>query len=1124
MKTKKMLALLLAVAFCLGLLPIGELGLSVAKADNVTWPQITGFTYTKIYWASSAEFDDNITGAAIGDPVITQYDALEPKTEGSTTEYYAGEIVITVDGLCTNSKNAQIRTNANAGESWDVTIAWNGDEGTKTTTANISFTANNSYTNTANLWLSRDGVKYYYKIKLHPQTSQTAKAPVLTVPTAERTSESTASLGFSSSEEGTYYLSSVYDVAQTSPTIDTTEEGRAMVKGKNTVAVSNLSGIDGKYIYVVGKNDVGMSKPLEIAVPGVTYVLGHAQSEVFAWDVSGNGKLVGKFYTEQFTDSNGNAITKAAPGDIVTVTLGAFEPDSYIANEVSYENGVFSSWKDSFKLSGWNIEGVTEYNGGIAPTAESYSFSFKMPERDVQVQAVLQETGATVKLSTNVRNAAEMIGIYGGNSSHLLMLGDNAASGQVMLKAGLAISARFYGCERAYKFKEWQVKEDGQSLNFTTDMVEDIDGKKTPCINDLILEEGKTYDITLLFDAKTFSTVRAAVNNAAMGSATVAVGSGSPGATQIAYEGDTVTLTAAPGERYKLTEWNVVDADGTPITVAAEKDDTNKATFTMPATSKAITATANFAVDPDKASNLNVLSSVTLYDAEGGFIAAGSKNGTSFTITLPHGYDTTNLATDVLKLACSPYATIRKSGEDVDWPAEGKACDMALDTPTTFTVKAEDGTEQSYTITITKAKSSDKDITAAALLNVTGDTTPIAEGVINESAKTITITLAQDTDSATLNSIGMKYLKLTHSAGANVAMTGGYSDAVGTYKWANGDVMCNMSLNTPSSFVVTAEDGSTKTYTITIAYTAPDVPNLSAGTAERTSDTTATVKFTSSEAGAYFYSVVNSGAAAPTIGTSTGGTSAVVGENTIALTNLTVGARDIYIIVKNAAGVESTALKVEIPAFSSADEGTYSITVSAPTGGTITPNRTKANAGDTITVTVTPNAGMQMVSGSLTYTIAVAGGATVNITGNTFTMPENDVSLTCRWETATATTNGITGFSINGVAGAVNNSSNTISVTLPYGTDVTRLVPTIAGSNIASISPSSGTTVNFSKPVTYTVTMTDGTVKTYTVTVYVAAGTAADEMWDKLTDFYNQVPWWKYAENQQNYGRYPRYW
>ena len=65
---------------------------------------------------------------------------------------------------------------------------------------------------------------------------------------------------------------------------------------------------------------------------------------------------------------------------------------------------------------------------------------------------------------------------------------------------------------------------------------------------------------------------------------------------------------------------------------------------------------------------------------------------------------------------------------------------------------------------------------------------------------------------------------------------------------------------------------------------------------------------------------------------------------------------------------------------------------------------------------------------------------------------------------------------------------------------------------------------DFSKPVTYTVTLTDGTVKTYTATVYVQSGTQADQMWEKLTDFYNQVPWWKYAEHQQSYGKYPRYW
>ena len=94
-------------------------------------------------------------------------------------------------------------------------------------------------------------------------------------------------------------------------------------------------------------------------------------------------------------------------------------------------------------------------------------------------------------------------------------------------------------------------------------------------------------------------------------------------------------------------------------------------------------------------------------------------------------------------------------------------------------------------------------------------------------------------------------------------------------------------------------------------------------------------------------------------------------------------------------------------------------------GGTITPNRTKANAGDEIIVTVTPDSGYQMVADSLTYTLAVAGGETVKITNNRFTMPEGNVSISCQWETAATTSTGITGFSINGVAGAVNNTTNT---------------------------------------------------------------------------------------------------
>ena len=495
--------------------------------------------------------------------------------------------------------------------------------------------------------------------------------------------------------------------------------------------------------------------------------------------------------------------------------------------------------------------------------------------------------------------------------------------------------------------------------------------------------------------------------------------------------------------------------------------------------------------------------------------------------TLPAGTDTSKLSEMILKLTVSDYATVKKSGDTDNWPAEGKACGMELDKTATFTVTAENGETQDYKVTITRTKSSEKDITAAVLLNQTGDTTPFARAEISETE--IIFTLPSDTDKSVLNSIGMKYLKLTYPESATVKMKDGYDDATnGGYRWSNGDIMCNMSINSPVKFTVTAENSSTKEYTIEIKYTAPAAPTLSNGSATRTSKTGATVKFTSSEAGNYFYNVVGHGAAVPTVDTSKNGTSAVKGENTITLSNLTKDARDIYIVVVGAAGGESTALKVEIPAYGSGtdtpDTGAYKISISAPKGGTITTNRTKADAGDEIIVTVTPDNGYQMVSGSLTYTLAKAGGETKTITNGRFTMPAGDVSITCKWETATTTVKGITSFSINGVAGAVNNSTNTITITMPRGTDVTKLTPVIATNGVKSLTPGNGETVDFTNAVTYTAAMEDGSSKTYIVTVYVDKGTLADQFWDKLTDFAAQVPWWQYAEKQQSTSKYPKYW
>ena len=498
--------------------------------------------------------------------------------------------------------------------------------------------------------------------------------------------------------------------------------------------------------------------------------------------------------------------------------------------------------------------------------------------------------------------------------------------------------------------------------------------------------------------------------------------------------------------------------------------------------------------------------------------------------TLPAGSDTSKLGEMILKLTVSDYATVKKSGDTGNWPAEGKACDMELDKAATFTVTAENGSTQDYTVTITKAKSSEKDITAVKLLNA--DKSVIAEGKL--SGTTWTITLPSNTDKALINKIGSApdvFMQINYT-GVSLAQAEGYDDATGIIgKWSSGNVMCGISPNSSKTFTVTAEDGSTKTYTVEIKYTAPNAPTLSNGSATRTSKTGAAVKFTTNEAGTYYYKVVTHGAAAPTadeIMKSTTHGTASAGETTITLSNLTEDARDIYIVVVNASGGESTVLKVEIPAYGSGSEtpdtGKFTITINAPKGGTITTNRTKADKGDEIIVTVTPDSGYQMVEGSLTYSLAVAGGETVKITGNRFTMPAGNVTITCKWETATTTAKGITSFSISGVVGAVNNTTNTITITLPRGTDVTKLTPVIATNGVKSLTPGNGETVDFTNAVTYTAAMEDGSSKTYTVTVYVDKGTLADQFWDKLTDFATQVPWWEYAKHQQSTSKYPKYW
>ena len=118
-------------------------------------------------------------------------------------------------------------------------------------------------------------------------------------------------------------------------------------------------------------------------------------------------------------------------------------------------------------------------------------------------------------------------------------------------------------------------------------------------------------------------------------------------------------------------------------------------------------------------------------------------------------------------------------------------------------------------------------------------------------------------------------------------------------------------------------------------------------------------------------------------------------------------------------------------------------------------------------------------TGPVTYTVTATDGFTRNYTVIVSVAP--------------STAKDITDFIILGVHGAI--TSNAISLTVPYGTDVTNLTPTIAITG-ASVSPASGVPRDFTNPVTYTVTAADSSTKIYTVTVSVALNPAKD-----ITDF-----------------------
>lgn len=1104
--------------------------------ESAQYPYLTSFEVVDVKFTSkNPAFAPGKDGTLIGVEWKNYPDGPQESDDKTYCDYVLGEIKVYTNGIPTSSRKrgtvvTPVYTLANS----DLVTQYATVSG-KPMTGTMTAGSTTSIRSDIICFTTADGTKYGYNLTVKDGSDLQEEKPTeikLESIAVNRTAEDTATIYIKSNVAGTYYYA--VTEADEEPSFDETAEATALRRYANTIQLTGLTA-GAKKLHILAKSEGLDNVTVSFDVPKFAVAHSLSASTSLIWEDQGDkdGNRKGNVV---FTNQSGTPITSAFEGETVTAMA---EPYS---ESPMYEFS-FVQWKNETGIK------LTEEQ------CKTNTVTFKMPDADVTLFAEFKNVGTTVTWGSTP-NGAPAVTVNG-----------NMRDTQYVYRRGSSANVGFNSdgnWKESWVLLGWEIMIDdvdrANDLEYVT--YNDVSGYPS------VKLAGDNVQITAKFRSKIFAAVTAKASPATMGSAAVSVGSSDPVESKsVVFEGQTVTLTATPkSERYKLDEtnpWTVTDSSGaaiavtpvTPETPETQADtgttgdtgdtgdtgttetpetpevtkDYSQVTFTMPSTGKDITATANFVVDTSKPNDDCSLLRVELWSADGkNRLASSNKSGDTYTIELPASVAVSDLPNLRLKFICgdAEHAVVKQG--DTVWD-ESKGCGITkLGQTQVFTVVAEDKqTSAPYKVVI----NAETKITAVTLLN---GTETIASGTLSGSKWTITLPDSIDAD--LLTQIGASdtiFMKIEY-AGASlkqVATTNGagYDDAGKENSWDSGKIMCAISPGSEAQFIVTGIDGLTKEYTIAI--TRPNVsttPVLEKVSVERTSDNAATVKFTSSMAGNYFYKVVDKGAAAPTVDTTRGGTTAVKGENTITLTNLSTGARDIYIVVKSLSNVECDPFKIEIPAYGSTetpDEGDFTITVNAPpTGGTIATNRTRANEGDEIIVTVTPKTGYQMKAGSLRYAFSAPGAKYKTITGNSFKMPGGDVSITCDWETASTTVNGITAFSINGVAGAVNNSTNTITITMPRGTDVTKLTPVIATNGVKSLTPGNGVTVDFTNAVTYTAAMEDGSSKTYTVTVYVDKGTLADQFWDKLTDFATQVPWWQYAEKQQSTSKYPKYW
>jgi|GEM_PF-5247650 len=497
------------------------------------------------------------------------------------------------------------------------------------------------------------------------------------------------------------------------------------------------------------------------------------------------------------------------------------------------------------------------------------------------------------------------------------------------------------------------------------------------------------------------------------------------------------------------------------------------------------------------------LSGITL--SAGTLSPAFAEGTTGYTVSVPYATSALN----VTPYAANAGSALTVNGTEISsGQASGNiGLTAGASTVITIEVTSQDASNtKSYTLTVNRAAgSSNANLTA---LTTTGGTLSptfnaavtsyTAAGVANT---TTTVTVRPTVSDVTAT------LTVRINGGTAVAVTSGQNSSA---------LALNVGVNT-IEITVTAQDGTEKKYSISVTRAASTVVTLSGLTlssgALSPSFLSSRLAYTATAASSYSSVTVRPTAthsgATITVAVNGGDPISVSSGTDSPALNLNTGSNTIQIVVlaQDGSTTRTYTITVTRSASSASDLTSFSFDgLTPPVAGVI------SGTNISLTVPYGTNVGelVATFTNSAASTVTVGGTAqTSGVTSNDFTSgvfyqvtAENGSTnkvYTVTVSVAANTAKDLTLFGFDGLTPPVTGviSGTNISLTVPYGTDVSTLVATF-GSTGASVAVGtdvqvSGTTANdFASPVVYTVTAQNGSTKDYTVTVSVAANTSKD--------------------------------